>query len=476
MNDTWDSIVVGAGPAGLSAARELSLRGRKVLVLEQRDGVGGLARTIERAGRRFDIGPHRFFTKSSEVQRIWEETLGEDFVDVERLTRILYRGRFFCYPLRILNTFAGLGPWGSLKAFASYCLRPRRSGDSYEDYISAAFGRVLYETFFRSYSEKVWGIPCSQISPDFASQRIAGLSFWGAVRNALVASRRGLPARVRTLVAAFQYPRGGSGMIYDRWADLVRSRGGTILTGREVAAWNLSPDGKRVESVDVAGPGGVEKIFGREFISTVPINELILSLEPHPPPEVSAAARALRFRDHISVNLAVRGPAPFPDQWIYLHDPALHAARAANYINFSPAMSGRPDEHTLTMEYFSFRDDRLWSSSDADLVALAERELRSQSLLASHEILDGFVVREPDAYPVYFLQYQPLLSAIRSYLGRIGNLHPAGRGGLYRYNNMDHSILTGIYAARNVLGGNHDVWSVNLEQEYLEQVREQDSY
>ena len=468
-------VVVGAGPAGLSAALELTRTGQRVVVLEQRRTVGGLARSISYHNCRFDVGPHRFYTKSRRVNLLWKDLLGDDFIEVSRLTRILYREHYFDYPLKILNTFSSLGLWLSLKAFGSYLSRPRDDGDSYEEYVTSAFGKVLFETFFKTYTEKIWGVPCSLISRDFACQRISGLSFWTAIKNAMLASRQGLPEKVRSLVAAFQYPKSGSGMMYDKMVQRIRAGGGEIWTGWSVDTWDLIGDSQNLVSVTASNQGEKKSFAGDSFISTVPINELIFSLHPIPSHPVVEAAHSLRFRDHISVNLVVEGENPFPDQWVYLHDPKLHAARVANYSNFSRRMGGQ-GSYPLTVEYFCFRDDWLWAEKNEDLIDLAVRELRSQKLINDQKILDGFVVREPDAYPIYFLNYQPLLQTVRSYLNGIKNLQLAGRAGLYRYNNMDHSLLTGLYAARNIMGESHDVWQVNTGEEYLEQVREQDGY
>ncbi len=477
MNDkAAQTVIVGAGPAGLAAARELLLAGRPVVVIEKHRHIGGLARTVVREGCRFDIGPHRFFSKSEEINRLWRDELGDDFIRVERLTRILYHGRYFHYPLKVFSTLRGLGAWGSLRALGSYFFRPRRVGVSYEDYIRSAFGNVLYETFFKSYSEKIWGIPCGRISPDFASQRIHGLSFWSAFRNALVAERRGLPSRVKSLVSSFHYPRLGSGSFYEGLAAGIKKSGGEILTGWRVESWNLSPENGRLASVTASRNGEKRTFEGRYFISTVPINELAFSFSPRCPNTVMEAARALRFRHHVSVNLTIRARRLFPDQWIYIHDPGLAAARVANYRNFSREMSEQEDIFPVTLEYFCSQDEPLWLEADDRLVETAIRELRHGIIGRDCEVTGAFVIREADAYPVYFLHYQPFLRTIREYLAGIANLQVAGRSGLYRYNNMDHSLLTGIFAARNILGQRFDVWSVNADAEYLEQVREQDSY
>jgi len=264
-------------------------------------------------------------------------------------------------------------------------------------------------------------------------------------------------------------------MMYDKMAQQIRAGGGIILTGWSANTFNLTDDKRKLLYVTASNQDEEKNFTGGSFISTIPINELIFSLHPVPVHRVLEAARSLRFRDHISVNLVVKGRSPFPDQWVYLHDPRLHASRVANYSNFSRRMGGQ-GSYPLTVEYFCFRDEWLWAEKNEDLISLAIRELRSQKLIKGQKIIDGFVVREPDAYPIYFQNYQPLLRTIRDYIDGIGNLQLAGRAGLYRYNNMDHSLLTGLYAARNFMGESHDVWQVNNGEEYLEQVREQDSY
>jgi len=471
-------VVIGAGPAGLAAARELARAGRKPVVVEELDTVGGLARTIVRGAARFDIGPHRFFTKSAEVEKLWREVLPSDLLDVDRLTRIFYRGRFFGYPLRPFETLFGIGAARSVSIVASYiiarlrALFPRDEPKSFEDWTVRRFGRKLFETFFRTYTEKVWGIPCAEIGPEWAAQRIRDLSLWRAIWNALSPRKE---TKIKTLVERFHFPRLGAGMLCERMVEEIASRGGRVLTGTKTVAlrWEGEDGTRRARALRLRAPDGKEtEIEVDEIVSSAPITELALFSEPAPPAEVLEAARALRFRGHISVELLAEGPT-FPDNWVYVHAPELRMARVANFRNFSAAMAPADDLSPVAVEYFAFPGDEIWRKSDAELLALATEEL-ARSGLAKREVLRPVaVVRSPSAYPLLSLAHGRPLAVLREWLAGFANLQTIGRAGLFRYNNQDHAVMTGLLAARNVLAGSrrYDVWAVNVDAEYLEEGR-----
>ena len=463
-------VIIGAGPAGLTAAYELDRAGLDSVVLEKDRVVGGIARTVCHRGYRFDIGGHRFFTKVRAVDRMWREVLGEDFLRRPRLSRILYGGRFFDYPLRAMNVLRGLGLYQSFRVLLSYLkvrVFPRRPEVTLEDWVTNRFGARLYWIFFKTYTEKVWGIPCSEIGADWAAQRIRGLSLTRAVMAALVPGRgRG----IKTLVDAFDYPRLGPGQMWETTRDRLLAGGRTIHLGTDVVA--VRHDGRRVTQVVAEGPLGVRELAASHVISSMPLRELVEKLDPPPPEKVLKAARALRYRDFLTVALMIDRTDLFPDNWIYIHDVGVKVGRIQNFGNWSPDLVPDSGRSCLGLEYFCFEGDKLWTTSDEDLVALAQREAEKLGLIPAESIFDGAVVRMPKAYPVYDGEYGANLAIIRAYLDRLPNLHPVGRNGLHKYNNQDHSMFTAMLAVRNILGEKHDVWSVNADCDYHEEIRE----
>jgi len=461
--------IVGAGPAGLAAAWELARLGLNAVVHEKDTLVGGISRTVEYRGYRFDLGGHRFFTKVAEVQRQWEEILGDDFLERPRLSRIHYRDRFFDYPLRPVNALAGLGFVEALRIVASYGwakLRPEPEEQSFEQWVTNRFGRRLYEIFFRTYTEKVWGLPCSEISADWAAQRIRNLNLLRAVRQALLGGTG--DAVVTTLINRFHYPRLGPGMLWESCAAQLKARGTPTRLGEELVA--VEHRGGRVVAITLAhDDGSRERRDVDQLIASLPIGALIGMLDPPPPAEVLAAARGLKHRDFLTVVLIVDVAELFPDNWIYIHSPEVRVGRIQNFKNWSPEMVPDPSRTALGLEYFANRGEPLWRTPDAELVALATGELERLGFATSAQVVDGTVVRVPNAYPVYDDGYRERLATLRDYLAGLTNLQMVGRNGQHRYNNQDHSMLTGIFAARNVVAPQHDVWDVNVEGEYHEE-------
>jgi|RhiMethySRZTD1v2_1073278.scaffolds.fasta_scaffold02229_15 protoporphyrinogen oxidase len=461
-------VVIGAGPAGLTAARELARQGRPVVVLEQAGIVGGLARTESYKGFHFDMGGHRFFTKVDEVQKIWHEVLGADFRRRPRLSRIYYDGRFFHYPLKPLNALAGLGLWRAVLVMLSYLrwqLFPYKEERTFEQWVTNRFGRRLFLTFFKTYTEKVWGIPCSELRAEWAAQRIKDLS----LRSAVVAMFIKPGKTIKTLIEEFDYPRLGPGMMWRAAADEIRRLGGAVRLEAEVTAVRRS--GWRVDSVVHAGPCGEAVVAGEQFLSSMPVTQLVLRLEPPAPDAVREAARRLTYRDFLTVCLIVDRPDPFPDNWIYVHSPEVKVGRIQNFRSWSPDMVPDPAKASLGLEYFCSEGDALWSLPDEALIRLGKDELERIGLARATEISDGCVFRVSKAYPVYDADYREHLDTVRAFVDRFENLQTIGRNGLHRYNNQDHAMLTGLLAVRNLEGGvRHDLWSVNTEPEYHEEV------
>lgn len=468
------AIVIGAGPAGLTAAYELAKLGHGSTILEADRQVGGLSRTVNYQGYRFDIGGHRFFTKVPLINQIWHEILGEDFMLRPRLSRIHYRGTFFDYPLKATNAIAGLGPVEALivgLSFAKAKLIPHAEETNLEQWVANRFGHRLYEIFFKTYTEKVWGIPCTEISADWAAQRIKNLSLAEAIRNAVLGSNRAENGEIiTTLIEQFNYPRFGPGMMWERCEEKLAAGGNETVRGIKVE--KIRRRNGHIECIEGRNHDGeLIEFSGDQFISSMPLRSLIRALSPAPPDEVIEAANSLRYRDYLTVVLIAKREKVFPDNWIYIHSPEVKMGRIQNYKNWSPHMVPDPARTSLGLEYFLWDKDEEWTWSHDRLIDLGIKECSKIGLIERDEVEDGTVVRMKKAYPVYDQHYQDNLATIRNYLETIDNLQTIGRNGLHRYNNQDHSMLTAVYAARNIEGEKNDVWTVNTEMEYHEESR-----
>ena len=463
-------VIIGAGPAGLTAAYELAKLNLHPIVLEKGERVGGLARTEDYKGFFFDMGGHRFFTKVEEVNKLWRHLLGENFLRRPRLSRIYYNRKFFDYPLKPLNALAGLGLWESLLIALSYIkwrLRPYPQEETFEQWVTNRFGKRLFQTFFKTYTEKVWGIPCSELKAEWAAQRIKDLSLKTVVLSMFVKPKK----TIKTLIDQFDYPRRGPGMMWNTVKEQVESRGGLVRLNTQVAGIRIK--GKCIDSVLVANNGHEEIIRGTDFISSMPITEFIKNLDPAPSAEVLEAAEKLKYRDFLTVCLIVNKPNLFPDNWIYIHDPEVKLGRIQNFKNWSPDMVPDLTKTSLGLEYFCTEGDGLWGMSDAELIELGKRELNRIGLASPADIEDGCVFRVQKAYPIYDSEYRGYLATVKNFVAGLENYQTIGRNGLHRYNNQDHAMVTGMLAVRNLTAGEHnDLWSVNTDQEYHEEIRE----
>ncbi len=464
-------VVIGAGPAGLTAAYQLSKLGLTPTVLEKADIVGGLARTDNYRGFHFDMGGHRFFTKVKQVQEMWKEVLGDQFLRRPRLSRIYYNGKYFHYPLKPWNALFGLGFFQAILIGCSYIrwqLFPYREEDTFEQWVTNRFGKRLFETFFKTYTEKVWGVPCSELKAEWAAQRIKDLSLKTAVVSMFFTPKK----TIKTLIEEFDYPRLGPGMMWRAVTEEIEKRGGSVRMESGVRA--IKRDGNKILGVVVGnGNGQTTTIEGGDFISSMPVTELIRGMDPPAPPEVLAAADHLSYRDFLTVCLVVNKRDLFPDNWIYIHDPDVHVGRIQNYLNWSPDMVPNTVQTSLGLEYFCTEGDEVWSMPDDELIALGKREVEKVGLAQVEDIVDGCVVRVEKAYPVYDAAYAQYLSVVREFVDNLENLQTIGRNGLHRYNNQDHAMLTGMYAVENLMfGADNDLWAVNTDAEYHEEISE----
>jgi protoporphyrinogen oxidase/predicted dehydrogenase len=460
------TAILGGGPAGLTAAYVLGHRGHRGTIFEADGSVGGIAKTIEFNGFRFDLGGHRFFTKLAPVQRLWEEVLGDEFLTRPRLSRIYYNGKFFSYPITAKDVVGRLGLIESARCAFSYLLAARRrhsKAETFEEWVSSRFGRRLYDSFFRSYTEKVWGIPGTEIRSLWAAQRIKNFSLGKAVMSMLGLKRE----NVTTLIEEFRYPRLGPGQMWEAFAARAEKAGIDVRLNQRCVALRHSEG--RVTSVELRQNGDTFEHPVESVISSIPLSDLVLSLDPPAPPEIQAAAQRLRYRDLVLVALMSTESAPFPDNWIYLHDPETRAGRVQNFGAWSQDMV-KPGMTCLGIEYFCFRGDDIWEMTDTQAVELATNELARIGLIDPTKVVDGVKVLVPRAYPMYDSNFEEAVATIRAYLADFQNLETCGRNGLHRYNNQDHSMWTALLAALNVVDdAGHDVWSVNTEADYLEE-------
>ncbi len=471
-----DNLVIGAGPAGLTTAYCLAKAGAKVRVLEQDPTyVGGISRTVHYKGFLFDIGGHRFFSKAKEVVDLWDEILPDDFIERPRLSRIYYGGKFYAYPLRAFEALRNLGLIESAACMASYgwaIVSPVKSPRTFHQWVRNQFGERLFSIFFKTYTEKVWGMSCDEISADWAAQRIKGLDLAAAVFDGLKRSlgvRAKGGATAKTLIESFRYPRRGPGMMWEACTAKITAMGGEVIMDTRVTALAWSGETGLWSVTAVRGDGSGETINARNVISSAPMRELVRAIEP--PPRTQNQAGDLKYRDFLTVVLIGKSSLELPDNWVYIHDPAVKVGRVQNFRSWSPEMIPDPISTCLGLEYFCFEGDGLWNSSDDDLIELAKREIGVIGLMKPEDVTDACVVRQPKAYPVYDEAYRDNVTAVRDELASLyPTLHLVGRNGMHKYNNQDHAMMTGMLTALNVLAGKtlYDVWDVNEDAEYGE--------
>jgi protoporphyrinogen oxidase len=474
--DERPTLVLGGGPAGLTAGYLLAKQGKPVVVLEAEDQVGGIAKTVERDGYRFDLGGHRFFTKVQEVDDLWHEIMREEFLERPRMSRIFWNKKFLHYPLQGMDVVKKLGPVELVRALASYvkaAIFPKNKGkeENLEDWVSNRFGKRLYTLFFKSYNEKVWGVPATEIRAEWAAQRIKNLSFFRAAWAAFFGNK---DDKVTSLIGKFHYPRFGPGQMWEQMTQDIRSHGGEVLLNTPVTKIERDQSSGRVTRIW----SNDQSWEPAEVISSLELRATVGLTEPSPAEEVRKAAQGLRYRDFITVALVLDGEDLFPDNWIYIHEPDVEVGRIQNFRSWSPWMVPDEDKACVGMEYFVFAGDELWETDDEKLVELATKELIQIGLAKPGQVQWGYAVRVPKAYPMYDPDYSERVDKIRDWLETIPNLQQVGRNGLHRYNNSDHSMLTAMRAVDNItLGTNHDLWAVNAESVYHEEdVKEEQPY
>ncbi|MGI9022960.1 MAG: NAD(P)/FAD-dependent oxidoreductase [Acidimicrobiales bacterium] len=473
--DDYQIVIIGAGPAGLTAAWQLAKAGHTSTVLEADSVVGGISRTAQKDGWRFDIGGHRFFTKVKAVEEIWHEILDdEDFLTRPRMSRIYYNNSYFDYPLKPMNALKGLGPIEAVRCVASYGwarVRPPKDQTTFEGWTASRFGYRLYGIFFKTYTEKLWGVPATEIQADWAAQRIKNLSLFKAITNAILPKRN--QKDITSLIEEFEYPKYGPGMMWERCRELVEAKGTTVVMETPVTA--VHHEGGRAVAVSAEAKPleGDHPVAVRypasHVISSMPISTLIKIMDPPPPDGVLAAANGLSYRDFLTIALVVPESAGFPDNWIYVHSPDVNLGRIQNFGSWSPWLV-KEGRTCLGLEYFVFEGDELWNMDDDDLVELGKLELQKLGLIDPSKVEAGYVVRMPKAYPMYDGTYKANVGRIREWLAEnTPNVYPVGRNGMHKYNNQDHSMYTAMLSVENIFGADHDIWTVNVEAEYHEE-------
>ncbi len=479
-------VIIGAGPAGLTAAYLLAKENVPVTVLEaDPDYVGGIARTVVYKGYCFDIGGHRFFSKAKEVEDFWTEILPNDMLIRPRSSRIFYQKKYFSYPLRFFEVLTKLGIFESFFCFLSYLkarIFPVKNAVSFSDWVSNHFGKRLFSMFFKTYTEKVWGMRCEAISADWAAQRIKGLSLMSAVWNALLPKRRPKNNNqvIKTLIDSFRYPRKGPGMLWEECANKIKQLGGTIELGQRVVRCEFDEASRTWITLFRDQAGNTRSVQSAHVISTAPIRELVADyLQPVLPLAIKEAASALKYRDFLIVVLILKDKNQFSDNWIYIHDPSVDVARIQNFKSWSPEMVPDPSMCCYGMEYFCFEGDGLWEQSEAALIQKAKNEIVKIGLAKAEDIVDGCVVRQIKAYPVYDENYREHVAIIRHALEKnFPTLHLIGRNGMHKYNNQDHAMMTAMLTVKNILAGKNsfNVWDVNQDAEYHESGQAGESY
>jgi len=465
----YDLVIIGAGPAGLTAAYELSNNDKKIIIIEKKSQVGGLAETKVFGNYRYDIGPHRFFTKNKEVYELFLKILRDDAVEVNRTTRIMFKNKFFNYPLTPLNALFGLGVGESIVSGFSYIFARLKSYlkiskiSNFEDWVVDRFGRKLFNNFFKNYTEKVWGIDCKDIGSDWAAQRIKGLSLSTAIKFALFPNSKKRP---KTLVDKFYYPRLGAGMLWEKFEDYVKGQDVEVVKNKKVTGVNNNGDNFKITIEDDLG--NQTSIDTKNIFFSNPLLEFIDIYDADIPESVITAAKSLNYRNHISVHITIDKKL-FDDNWIYIHSPDLDMARISDFTNFSDDMS-EEGKYPLTLEYFCFEEDEIWNKNNSDIIDFALKELKS-IFDEEFNVVHSEVSRNAKAYPVIKTGYQEHIDVIKNWLAGLHNITAIGRSGMFKYNNQDHAMATGLYAARTLLGhGNFDPWEVNVDGEYLEEL------
>ncbi len=467
-------VVIGAGPAGLTAAYELGKAGRTSTVLEADDIVGGISRTVEVDGWRFDIGGHRFFTKVGRVEALWHEILpDEEFLLRPRASRIFYDGKFFDYPLKASNALKNLGIIEAVLCVLSYVwvrIRPPKDTSKFEGWTASRFGWRLYNHFFKSYTEKLWGVPATEIEADWAAQRIKNLNLASAIINALLPRRK--QTDITSLIEEFQYPKYGPGMMWERCTELVEAQGSKVVMNTSAA--KIRHAGGRAVAVVARDrvTGAETEMPCGDVISSMPFPQLLKAMDPPVPAHVLAAADGLCFRDFMTVALVVPADAvPWNDNWIYIHAPEVKTMRIQNFGSWSPYLV-KDGRNVLGLEYTVWEDDESWKADDEFLIERGKQELEQLGLVKADRVEAGYVVRMPKGYPMYDSTYRANVDILRGWLRENAvNVHPVGRNGMHKYNNQDHSMLTAMLTAENILGHTprHDVWEVNVEEDYHEE-------